>query len=231
MDHDTVVRQQIPERYLLNELEPKVRDEFEEHYFLCPECARDLHAGALFMEESKIAFASEAGGPIPSATTPSPAKHDRAPNRSGWLDWLRPVFAVPAFALLLAVIGYQGWKYHSLQQAFNRPQTLAAAVVNVSVRGAEPAEPILVSTRPGQPFGLTLNLPPDAPYASYKLDLYSQQGRLEWSRTSPATGNDALWLYVPGSDHVPGALAVHGITAAGGTEDLGRYRIELQNQK
>jgi hypothetical protein len=35
--------------------------------------------------------------------------------------------------------------------------------------------------------------------------------------------------YDPGSDHVPGALAVHGISAGGESVDLGRYRLEFQN--
>src|ERR1035441_1684537 len=41
MDHDAVVRQNMTERYLLNELDPEARDEFEEHYFDCPDCAAD----------------------------------------------------------------------------------------------------------------------------------------------------------------------------------------------
>ena len=28
---------------------------------------------------------------------------------AGWLAWLRPAFAVPVFALLLAVVGYQNF--------------------------------------------------------------------------------------------------------------------------
>src|SRR5580698_5105204 len=59
MDHDTAVRQRITERYLLNELDPQARDEFEEHYFDCPDCAADVHAGALFVEQSKVVLASE----------------------------------------------------------------------------------------------------------------------------------------------------------------------------
>jgi hypothetical protein len=65
--------------------------------------------------------------------------------------------------------------------------------------------------------------------------LYSPQGALEWSRTIPASGSDTPSLVVPGyvsgSDHEPGALAVHGVTTGGESVDLGRYQIELQNQK
>jgi len=151
-----------------------------------------------------------------------------APARSGWFARLRPAFVVPVLAVLLVVIGYQDRAYRLLRQAANSPQVLASAVVNVGVRGAEP---ISVPARAGQAFGLSVNLPPESRYSSYKLDLYSSQGKLEWSRTIPASGNEALSLYVPGSDPPPAVLAVYGITAGGESVDLGRYPIELQNQK
>src|SRR5258708_27722866 len=65
MDHDVVVRQHMTERYLLDELEPQARDEFEEHFFGCPDCALDVRAGAMFVEQSKIALA-EKSEPIPT---------------------------------------------------------------------------------------------------------------------------------------------------------------------
>jgi len=235
MDHDAVVRQNMTERYLLNELDPEARDEFEDHYFDCPDCAGDVHAGALFVEQSKVVFASEERKNVPSeGRTPSPVE---APVPvlaiSGRFAWLRPVFVVPVFALLLAVIVYQDWTNSHLQQAANSPQLLASAVINVNVRGTEP---ILVPAQAGQAFGLSLNTPPDSRYVSYKLDWYSSQGKLEWSRSIPASGYDTLSLHipasgVPGSDHEPGTLAVFGITAGGESVDLGRYPIQLQNQK
>jgi len=54
MDHNEVVRQKLTEKYLLNELESEQRDEFEEHYFECPECALDIRAGSEFVESSKV---------------------------------------------------------------------------------------------------------------------------------------------------------------------------------
>ncbi len=222
MDHTAVVRRKMTEKYLLNELEYEMRDEFEEHYFDCPECALDVHAGSQFLEESKLVLAEEAQPVLVRATSrPEPV-------RQGWFAWLRPAFAAPVFALLLAVIVYQGRTNSHLQQALNSPQIMASAVVNLNVRGTEP---ILVPAHPGQAFGLSLNVPPDSSYSSYKLDLYSSQGALEWSRTIPASGSDALWLSVPASGLEPGALAVYGIKAGGESVSLGRFQIELQSQK
>jgi len=111
MDHTAVVREKTTERYLLNELDPQVRDEFEEHYFSCAECALDVSAAFQFVEHSKSVLA-ESSKPSPVGVVP-----DRGPrcgtwvirgwSTGGWLAWLRPVFAAPALALLLAVAGYQ----------------------------------------------------------------------------------------------------------------------------
>ena len=228
MDHDAVVRQHMTERYLLNELDPVARDEFEEHFFDCPDCAADVHATGLFVEQSKAVLGSEESQSLVSERPASSPVRVPVPARSGRFGWLRPVFVVPVLAMLLVVIGYQDRNNRLLQQAANSPQVLASAVVNVNTRGAEA---ISVPAHTGQAFGLTLNVPPDSHFSSYKLDLYSQQAKLEWSRTIPASGSDTLSLYVPGSDHAPGTLAVHGMTAGGESEDLGRYPIELQNQK
>jgi hypothetical protein len=222
MDHTVVVREKMTERYLLNELDSEVRDEFEEHYFDCQECALDVRAGHLFGEQSKVVLA-KSSEPVPVRATPAPGRVQR-----GWFPWLRPPFAVPALALLLAVVVYQNRANSRLQQAVNSPQLMASAVVNLIVRGTEP---IPVRAQPGQAFALSLNVPPDSGYLSYKLDLYSSQGKLEWSRMIPASGNDALLLSIPGSGLEPGTLAVHGITAGGESVDLGRFRIGLQNQK
>jgi hypothetical protein len=239
MDHDAVVRQKMTERYLLNELDGQARDEFEEHYFDCPSCAADVHAGAMFVEQSKVVLRAdlrgevrtEDGRKIQSESMKPSAERMRVPARSGWLGWLRPAFAVPVLALLLAVIAYQNRANVLLRQAANSPQVLASAVVNVNVRGVEP---VSVPGHAGQAFELTLNLPPGGRFSSYKLDLYSSPGKLQWSRTVSASG-DTLSLYVPagssGSDHNPGTLAVQGIVASGESEDLGRYPIELQNHK
>jgi anti-sigma factor RsiW len=222
MDHNQAVREKATERYLLNELDPGVRDQFEEHLFDCQDCALDLRAAAMFVEQSKVVLSEK-----PEAAPARVPVAVAAP--SGWFGWMRPAFAAPALALLLIVIGYQGVTNTRLRHAAGSPQLLASAVVNVGTRSATVTQ---VSARPGEAFQLSINVPPDH-YSSYKLDLYSSQGELEWSRTVPASGGDPLSLvvpgYDPGSDHVPGALAVHGVTAGGESVDLGRYRIELHN--
>ena len=221
MEHDEAVRQQATEKYLLDELSPEQREQFEEHLFDCQDCALDLRAAAVLIERSKVILAES---PLVSPVQ----KPDPSPARTGWLAWLRPALSIPVFALLLVVVVFQNRANSRLQQAIDSPQLLASEVVNLNVRGTEP---ISIPAHPGQAFGLSLNVPPDSGYSSYKIDLYSSQGTLEWSRSIPASGNDALSLYIPGTIHEPGALAVYGVTASGESVNLGRFRIELQNHK
>src|SRR5579864_9576468 len=129
MDHTAVVLQKMTERYLLDELDSQLRDEFEEHYFGCPECAQDVSAGAQFVAHTKTVLAEHSE---PAAVPASPRRNPAA----GWFVWLRPAFAAPALALLLAVVGYQNLvTYPRFQSDLHRPQVLPAVSVNVGTWG------------------------------------------------------------------------------------------------
>ena len=225
MDHDEAVRTKVTERYLLNELDPELRDQFEEHLFDCQDCALDVRAAAMFVEQSK-AILSERPATVP-VRAPVPVY-----KTSGWFAWLRPAFAVPVLALLLAVVGYQNFvMVPRLKMAANTPQVLPWASINVSTRGATPTQ---VSARSGEGFNLLVSIPPDSRYTSYRFELYNPAGKLEWSRTIPAeSADDTRSIYVPGADREQGTytLAVFGITAAGEATALSRSPLELRIQK
>jgi anti-sigma factor RsiW len=150
MDHITVVREKMTEKYLLNELDPVTRDQFEEHYFDCSECARDISAGAQFVEQAKSVLAENA--------EPARLAGRQAASR-GWFAWFRPAFAVPALALLLAIVGYQNLvTYPKLQSELNRPRVLPAVSVNLGTWGAG-GTPTAVPE--GKGLLLFVRIPPD----------------------------------------------------------------------
>jgi hypothetical protein len=223
MDHEEVVRSKMTERYLLGELDPDARDEFEGHFFDCPDCALDVRAGALFVEQSKVVLAEEAQSV--SADMPVAA----IPPKPGWFTWLRPAVAVSLMALLLAVIGYQNLvTYPRLQLALNSPRVLPWASVNVGTWGSGGP---LISARPGQGFLLFVRIPPDGGYSHYVADLYHPGGKLEWSLTIPASSGQDQWpVQVPGVNRAAGSyiLIVRGVTAAGESKEVGRASFELQ---
>jgi len=224
MDHDVVVRLKMTERYLLGELAPEARDEFEEHFFDCPDCALDVRAGALFVEQSKVVLSAKSepvstGLPV---AVPSP----------GWFAWLRPAFAAPLMVLLLVVIGYQNLvTYPQLQQVLSSPRVLPWASVNVGTFGS--GGPI-IPTHPGEGFLLFVRIPPDGSYSSYVADLHNPAGKLEWSLTIPASSVQDQWpVQVPGANRTAGSyiLIVRSVTAAGESKEVGRASFELQIQK
>lgn len=139
MDHHEAVRQKATERYLLDDLDAEERDQFEEHLFDCQDCALDVRAGAMFVDQTKVVLAeAHVVSRVP----------DAVPSKPAWLAWFRPAFAIPVLALLLAVIGYQNFvMYPPLMQAANEPQVGPWASVNVSTRGSAKTE---IKVHPGK---------------------------------------------------------------------------------
>ncbi|MGA7398463.1 MAG: zf-HC2 domain-containing protein [Candidatus Sulfotelmatobacter sp.] len=216
----------MTERYLLGELDPQACQEFEEHFFDCPDCALDVRTAALFIEHSKNSLAKEsepvaALSPVTKALPPKP----------GWSAWLRPAFAVPVMALLLAVIGYQNLViYPRQQQAFARPQVLPSAFLNIGAMGSGD-QPISIA--PEQSFLLLVRIPPDS-YPRHTAELYNPAGKLEWSLTLPSSSTQEQWpLQVPGAKRESGtySLVVHGLTDNEQGKEVGRVTFDLQIQK
>ncbi len=214
MNHDEAIRLMGAEQYLLNELSPEMREQFEEHYFECVECANDVRAGVLFLEHSKAILASEAAAP----------QREIAPSRpetQSWWAWLRPAVAVPVFALLLAVIAYQNWPAH------RSPEILQAAYVNIGSRGGNVPS---ISTRQDEGFLLRVSMPPASNYSSYSADIYSPDGKVQWSLQLPYTAEgDSYFIQIPNGHYQEGtyAVAIRGTGADGRSAEIGRSSFDL----
>lgn len=220
MDHEEAVRVKAAEMYLLKELDPAQVDQFEEHFFGCTDCARDVRALSVFIEQSKNVLAEAPA---------SEARRDPTSNRKGWLAWLRPTVAVPVFALLLMVVGYQNVvELPALKRSATLPGILPSASINIGTRG----DPPVISTHRNQDFSLHLSLPPDMGYNSYTADLYNSAGRVEWSLAIPAETvvNDRVTIRVPGTlQSGMYIVAVHGTSRDGGTpSQVGQHSFELR---
>jgi len=225
MDHNEAVRQQATERYLLDELDPELRDQFEEHLFDCQDCALDVRAAAMFVEQTKVLLAE------PPATSEVRVSAKETEPTRGWFAWFRPAFAVPVLAMLLAVIGYQNFvTYPHLMEAANQPQVGPWASVNVSTRGTATTT---IKPHPGEGFSLLVNLPPEDGFASYTADLYNPAGKQEWSGPiAGPTTEEGRQIYIPGGHRQSGTytLVVKGITAAGESKEISRHPIDVEVQ-
>ena len=220
MDHKDAVRLQATERYLLNELDPDQLDQFEEHLFECQECALDVRSAAMLVEQSKAVLSQTPN----AASVPVPT---RVPK--GWLAWLRPAYAAPAMAVMLAFIGYQNLMVFPGMKQPASMQVFPSATINVATRTASsPA----VHPKRGEAFLLLVNVPAENRFNSYVADLYDPAGSIKWSIPIAAeAANDAIPVRVPGQTQ-PGtyALAVRGILQDGKPMEIGRQPFEVQLQ-
>jgi hypothetical protein len=225
MDHEEAIRLTATERYLLNELTGDERDQFEEHFFACAECASDLRAGSQLIEKSREILAE------PASTTPTLVPR-RTPVRSEWFAWLRPAYAVPVFALLLAVVVYQNTiTVPEMKAAINNPQLLPWTTVNTRTRGASESK---VEAQPGRGFVLFINIPPDPSFSSYRAEVYNPAGTRDWSLPiSTNSSQDRYVVQVPPRDREAGtySLVLIGITNTGQNTEVSRTPFELQLEK
>ena len=141
MTHADATSTQAVERYLLGELSPEQRDEFEEHAFDCRACAEDLKAGAVFLDNSRAVLRE----PAPTAE-----------QRPRWLAWLSPTSFVPtyawasAFVLLLGFSLYQNLVTLPALRNSSAPRALSAfSFVSSGTRGATP---LVIAAPARQPF-------------------------------------------------------------------------------
>ncbi|HXT27524.1 MAG TPA: zf-HC2 domain-containing protein [Candidatus Eisenbacteria bacterium] len=163
MDHNEALQSQACEKYLLGELSPTLRDAYEEHYFSCPECAVQLRSAAEFLGASREVFTSAA-----------PTTALQSAGITGWFAWLKPAFAVPAFALLLVFIGYQNFVTIPQYQQAAAPRVLAMhSLITANTLGDESLN---FTVPANQPFGLYVDAPFDPAYPIYLLKLVSPSG-------------------------------------------------------
>jgi hypothetical protein len=232
MDHNQAKEQMAAERYLLNELSPDARAAFEEHVFDCPECALDLRATAAFVEEAKAQLPALVG----AQTLPPANQVKRKPRWDGWLLWMRPAFAAPAFAALLLVVGYQNFvTFPALRAEADQPRLLPSAPLHGAMRGG-PAETIAADRKHGVALPIDISQQPGmAPASSYSFDLLDAQGKLVWTGVlaAPAAGDGGdqrVTLAVPGPILKDGGytVAVSGVGPQGERTPLERYVFTIR---
>ncbi len=231
MEHREALALMAPEKYLLGEFPPELRDEFEEHMFGCRECAVDVRTISALIEQSKKALAA------PEKAAPEKVVARPIPEKPWRLVWLRPAFAVPLFAFLLAVIGYQALvdrpALRNTIADLQKPAVLSSAYLSSGMTRGE-KEPV-VNAIAGQPFVLFVDIPTNSRFAYYRTEMLNPAGATLWSLNLPAelieSAHDTVPLRVAAPTRQSGeyVVVVHGLAAgrAQGPE-IARYAFNLQ---
>jgi hypothetical protein len=213
MNHDEAIRLKAAEKYLLGELNAELRDQYEDHYFGCAECAQDVRTGAVFIDNARDVLGS---GSVAEAG----AMHRSAPSGGWWTALLRPAFAVPALALLLMVAGYQNAvTIPHLKSALSQSdvaQTLPSfSLISGNSRGGAP---LAISVPAGKPFSFFVDIPPKGGYASYACEFQSESGTPELSlNISADEAKRTVQLLIPAGRLASGkhVLVVRGLDSQG----------------
>ena len=112
MDHSEATRIKASERYVQGELTATEVEAFEEHFFSCATCAKDLTFENAFAENVKAVFRERTAlardavaldGSAPNRHALKPRWWEGLPGRWKFATWV----PVAAAACLLAVVGFQ----------------------------------------------------------------------------------------------------------------------------
>ena len=228
MDHPEATRLMAVEKYLLDEMPPALRDEFEEHFFGCPECAADLRATEAFLDAAKQELKA---APLPK---PSPVADKKSPFEFLW----RPVFALPAFALLLLVIAYQNIVVypHLASEIAQLQAPQIAPTLSLLAGNSRGGETPSIAIQKSQPFVVNIDIPTQDRFSSYTCLLYSPTGSTASKiQISAQQAKDTVSISVPAGKAVPGnyTLLVQGNSDRVPAEpaiDLAHFRFVVTSQ-
>src|SRR5262245_50353928 len=122
LDHLKATKRNVADRYVLGELSQAQREEFEEHYFECVDCAEDVRAFLAISSNSRSVLVD-----VPDCDEPAVVRRG---TRMGWFQTLRSwrppaVYAMaPALAMLALTVmtTYQSFTLRSQLVAQSIPQ-------------------------------------------------------------------------------------------------------------
>jgi anti-sigma factor RsiW len=218
MDHETAIRIQAAERYVLEEFSPEERAQFEEHYFDCPECAEEVRSASI--------FAANAAQALREGRAREAGKLTRPAGRPGrWFWW--PLVASAALNLaLLAGFGLE--RLHtSAGLATMEPQFYQTFGVPAAARGSQPAIAVPAGA---QFFGARFDLPSSPRFDSFRYQILGAKGASRSLRSLAAPGGDSaeLELLVPVASLEPGdyVLVLTGQQQGNSTE-IGRTGFQI----
>ena len=222
LDHLKATKRNVADRYVLGELSQAQREEFEEHYFECVDCAEDVRAF--------LAISSNSRSVLVDVPDYEESAAGRVGTRMGWFQalrsWRPP--AVYAMASALAMLGLT--VITTYQSITLRTQLVAQSVPQFALRPDARGDEGEISV---QPSGNFLVLAADVPGVPrvVKWQIHRVGSRIPlMNETAPAPPPGAsLSILIPASKLGTGqyVLAVQpdGTSQETGSEILYRFRM------
>jgi hypothetical protein len=227
MDHHFAAEHHMVEQYLLNEMSPQLRDEFEDHYFGCQLCAAELRATSAFLDTARTE--------LQKPESASASSNILAINSSSrFLHW-KPAFAIMALAACLLVIVYQNAVvFPSLRSevaTLRAPEILPT--VSLAAGNSRGGAAASTSTGKAEAVLLQFDIPGQERFSAYTCQLLSPQHQVLWTgKVSAEEAKDTVSLRVPIAPRATGdySLVVKGNQtgdASQASTNLATYTFEL----
>src|SRR5579863_3574933 len=181
MDHLDADNTKAVERYMLGDLSVSEVEEFERHFFDCPQCSEELRALTIFQENARAVFVEQDLAPIPASV--------HAPeSAAGWWRGFSPLFFNRSFAMALGalIIGiFAGYMTFTMREG--GVQEVTPFPLHAEARGEE----TVVSPSAGSKFYMVyFDNNWDGDYTSYRGSVRDESGaeKLTLSVTPRAAG-------------------------------------------
>jgi len=207
MDHKLATDSMAVERYLLGELNPDERKEFEEHAFTCDECADGIDNGITFLDNGRALVEEE--------------------QRFPWGRRVRAWFPTAVAAALTLVVGVQNIvTIPMLRQAVMSGQAIQVLPMfdTDQARGATDKHPPA-----GKPWIFVVNIPSEKTFPSYHCELRDVSGHVRASLTvTEEQAKQAVPMLLsplPAGSYI---LSIEGVREDGNRTPVDSYPIKVQ---
>jgi hypothetical protein len=220
MDHLDAENMKAVERYMLGDLTVSEVEEFERHFFDCPQCSEELRAVTIFQENARAVFAEQDLAPVP-ASVPVPK------SAAGWWGGFSPLFGSRQWAMALGalLIGiFAGYRVFAPHES---AQSVSAYPLYAQARGEE----TMVSPAATSKFyTLYLDKTWDGDYSSYQAVLLDAAGKQQSTvPVNVGAPGEAIHMLIPSHQFAAGkyVLVMRGLDNGKDTE-LARFPFTLQ---
>ena len=222
LNHLKATKRNVADRYVLGELSQAQREEFEEHYFECVDCAEDVRAFLAISSNSRSVLVD-----VPDYEEPAASRgRTRTGGFQALLSWRPPaIYAIgPALAMLALTI------VTTYQSMSLRSQLVAQAVPQFALRPDSRGEESEISVQK-QGYFLVLAADMPGPPRDVKWQIRgvgSQIALMQGTAPGPAPGS-SLSVLIPASNLSTGqyvlVLCPDGISPETGSEIFYRFRM------
>ncbi len=216
MDHSEAVQMSAVERYVLGDLAVSEVEEFERHFFDCPQCSEELKALAMLQDAARAVFSEQSPVPIPAGALAKEPEKQAA--RASWWNFR---FFVPALAMLaiVAFAGFEAGEWHLAPS----PQSVAEFPLYAAARGEE----TVIAPPPGAQFyTLYMDKTWDRDFPSYRAAVVSSGSQKFTTTLAPPAPGQPIHILIPREALAAGRYTL--IVSSPDGAELSRYPFTLR---